>query len=391
MSVPKTLAFTILGPGKKKRQTTTKTTMSEAKPSSATAARRQFALRRASSLAVEGKGKEKAKTATEYVQITKTALEFRVASLNAELKLLDEVSAMSDGEKLKTLFELLDKDSDGKVDAIELADGLRKVRGDVNFEESVSLAIDRVSRFDKDHDAKLSLKEFREYVDIFSDKLGSPFSEVAGMLVVSVLFADTGNTATENAVATSKAGQVNDIVKATEEINDESLSQEIVQSRMRALFDIFDVDGSGAVDFKEVVLGLYTITENIDGVSKTAITALIMFDKDGSRSLDYEQFSRFIINVVAAAPEHITFVDIADTITSFAINGSDQDLTIEKITEMFAMDNSMKQVMNLEAATQEEVDKLKAVQIGRVNKLFDCWDLNGDSSISFHELALGLR
>ena len=102
----------------------------------------------------------------------------------------------------------------------------------------------------------------------------------------------------------------------------------------------------------------------------------MMFDKDGSRSLSYDQFSRFIINVVAAAPEHITFVDIADTITRFAIEGDEHDMTIERITEMFAMDNSMKYVMNLEAATQEEVDTLKAVQIGRVNKLFDCWDLD---------------
>jgi Ca2+-binding EF-hand superfamily protein len=47
--------------------------------------------------------------------------------------------------------------------------------------------------------------------------------------------------------------------------------------------------------------------------------------------------------------------------------------------------------MDLSKATQEEVEKLKGTEMGRVNKLFDLWDVDSDGVIDLHELALGMR
>jgi Ca2+-binding EF-hand superfamily protein len=105
--------------------------------------------------------------------------------------------------------------------------------------------------------------------------------------------------------------------------------------------------------------------------------------------LNFEQFSRFIINVVASGPEKVTFNDLADFITRSACVGN--EMTTEKLAERFAMQQSMKYIMDFSRATPAEVDKLSASQCGRVNKLFDMWDLDGDGYIDFHELALGLR
>jgi hypothetical protein len=107
--------------------------------------------------------------APDYVKITRAALEFKILTLQAELKLLLDLAAFSDEEKLGTIFFLLYKDRDGgSISAVELTDGLRKVCGDVDFKERPPLAIARVASFDTDGDAKLS---FEENLILYGDTL----------------------------------------------------------------------------------------------------------------------------------------------------------------------------------------------------------------------------
>ena len=69
---------------------------------------------------------------------------------------------MSDDDKLKILFDMLDTDEDGKLSALELADSLRKIDGDVEFEESVLAAVDQVMTFDTNEDGLVDLEEFEK-------------------------------------------------------------------------------------------------------------------------------------------------------------------------------------------------------------------------------------
>ncbi len=53
---------------------------------------------------------------------------------------MNKLSVLTGEGKLDTLFMLLDKDQDGKLNSVKLADNLCKVQGDVDFEESFALS-----------------------------------------------------------------------------------------------------------------------------------------------------------------------------------------------------------------------------------------------------------
>lgn len=68
----------------------------------------------------------------------------------------------------------------GTLAPCELADGIKRIRGDVTFDESIALALDRVARFDKDGNAKLDLDEFKEYAKTMCEGLGTTFHGTCG-------------------------------------------------------------------------------------------------------------------------------------------------------------------------------------------------------------------
>lgn len=229
-----------------------------------------------------------------FSQISKAAIKMQILSLSMQLALLEELEPMNDEEKLQALFELLDKDGDGCLSAVELAEGLRKVRGDVTFEQSIALAMERVAEFDKDGDGKFQLSEFKNYVDTLCEALGANFHELSEMLIISVVFNDIGNSETEDFAADLLK---DDITAAIQE--EEKLRKFMDDERMVALFHLFDSDMSGSVSFPEVVMGIYKITEDLDGAAATAVAALMMFDDDDSQSLDYVEFTKFILQLIA--------------------------------------------------------------------------------------------
>ena len=77
------------------------------------------ATRRASSVAINSsiKKKTEAKTTSDFVKFSKFILQMQMLEIQSQLDLIDELSKMSDEDKLETLFSLIDRDGDGKIDA----------------------------------------------------------------------------------------------------------------------------------------------------------------------------------------------------------------------------------------------------------------------------------
>jgi Ca2+-binding EF-hand superfamily protein len=88
----------------------------------------------------------------------------------------------------------------------------------------------------------------------------------------------------------------------------------LAHTRMEELFILFDKDGSGELTFKEVAIGLYQITRNVEESTKAAMDLLLMMDKNDTRTLNYEQFCRLILAIVATA--NSTFEELADDLVS---------------------------------------------------------------------------
>ena len=136
---------------------------------------------------------------------------------------------------------------------------------------------------------------------------------------------------------------------------------------------------------------MYKITDGIEGTAKAAIEALMLCDDSSERKLDYANFTKFIIHVVAASPDHVTFDDVADTMTK-QVATADLNIDGETLNDMFAMDRTIHAaVEEMKAATQDQVDHINLSEMTRILRLFNLWDLDKNGTIDFHELALGLR
>jgi Ca2+-binding EF-hand superfamily protein len=229
-----------------------------------------------------------------------------------------------------------------------------------------------VAVFDQDGDAKLDHDEFGDFVDVMTKELGTDFHEFAEFLVLQLVFSDSGNTIEEEIAGELATADINAAVKKREELFDM-----LVDPRMIELFKLFDVDGSRILTFKEVACGLYQIAPNMEDNVKTTMNLLLMMDKDDKRTLNYEQFGRLIMGIVASAD--CTFEDIADELTVSMIDGN--TISDAELSNLIVVD---------EAATDGE-ETMDALSYGRLQKLFDLWDDDGNGDITFKELVEGLK
>lgn len=278
-------------------------------PAQATTLLKHVAVHQASTVAAASKKAQRNSVGTaghggpsSFAQLTKAMLECELLAVSARLRILEELAPLNEEEKMQVLFQILDKNRDGSLSVVELADGLRKIRGDVNFEESIALAMARVASFDTDGDAKLDYDEFKRYTTTLVESFGTAgsgstnltFHDLAEMLIVAVTF-EEGNDEVEN-LFTALADD--DITVALQD--DLHLAKVMDDERMVTLFHMFDLDADGSVDFLELVRGLYKITDALDDAATTAVVALLAFDEDGNEQFDYQEFTRFILKFMVA-------------------------------------------------------------------------------------------
>jgi len=290
------------------------------------------AIHNASKIACSSEKAKRITTPSAFAERTKMIIELEIFALNARLMLLEELATMTDEEKMDCLFKVLDKNRDGSLSVIELADGLRKINGDVSFEDSLELAMERVASFDTDGDAKLQFPEFQAYVTKLAEAFGSTFHDLAEMLVLSVVFSDTGNDEEENRTAEIAEETITQAL-----LEEEALTRVMADERTKVLFHLFDLDSDGSVDFAEVVMGLYKITDDLDCVVASGMAALEVFDEEGNNNFDYKEFTRFLVQLIAKTGQ--TFDEFVFRMTKVTAEDNEQnnmskESLMESIREM---------------------------------------------------------
>lgn len=350
--------------------------------------------------AARRKSLQSSSTVSAFVQKTREELLLQKAQILSQLALIDDLEAMEDEAKLDLLFTLIDRDGDGTVDANELAAALRKRNKGLAVQESIEHAIKLVATHDVNGDAKLDLYEFKSCVYDMIKELGVSFGEFAEFLVFQINSCDETDDDAENI-------QGEEFEKAQEEILSLSTHQ-----RMKELFILFDVDGSGELTFKEVAIGLYQITRNVEESTKAAMDLLLMVDKNDTRTLNYEQFCRLILAIVTTA--NSTFDEISDDLVSINLLHAStfkhyltaydlQILALSRNDEISPDDLAALTVADVIYETVREdkgskkqvegdvSDIISNLSYGRLKKLFDLWDVNHDGDITFSELIIGLQ
>lgn len=359
-----------------------------------------------------------AMTPAAFVQAKRSAIDFQILALQAEVKVLEELESVAhDLELLWTsLMDVLesnggggdDVEGKGKVDVTLLVEGLERTcaNGGTNsggavlgsFQSRMASAKDYLLAEYRPH-TLLNKEEFSKVATMLMDQMGCSATDLASILVMSVAF-DVGppslSATMESAERLQQAHEKQAYHKATHD------------ERMKALYKLFDFTHDGQVSFKEVVLGLYKLTDEIEGTtSKAAVEALLVMEANDSRSLTYEQFGKLIMNVVAAHPDDVKFEDIADKLTKLAAEPHVFDA--DNVQHLFAMDKTLQTVVEKMKAAGSELSppgssdsktdtdsnefvlSLSGVEMIKANRLFDMWDLDHDDKVNFQELSLGLR
>lgn len=347
------------------------------------------ATMRTASMKASVTNKEKAsksKSTSDFVKFTTAALEFQIMTLQAQLDLIRSLSECTDDEKAALIFGLLDEDGNGKIDARELASGIKRVRADLSFQESLEAAVDRIAAFDTDDDARLDPAEFKKFLETMAEIMGTDFHEISELIVLQVLFSPTANTFEEEVAGhvVQETGAMDEAIKETKELNEAMLDE-----RMMALFKLFDLNNDGQVEFKEIAIGLNKMTMDMDASAKSALSALLLFDRDDKRTLDYEEFTMLILNLVAAGGKDVSFDDVADAMTLAACMPA--VMTEEDLAELIVVDELYNGLKELQEAEDEIAQAVDILQYGRMKRLFALWDLNHDGKIDGAELLIGLR
>ena len=340
----------------------------------------------ASSLAAASqmrKGTKMASTIGESGGYSRSFLEFRRIRCKAELDLIDsqldlleELSLMSPDEAIMTVFGLLDKDNRGSFVTAELGNGLREAGGDARVTRLLRKAADALP---SDGDGTLTGQEFQDFIRFVTPKFESSTREVIELLVVKVLFDN------------SPRGR--GIFRHMPSARANAAEGEKHNERMLALFDLFDKNLAGLVDFKEVAVCVYNATETdqMDEFTKNAWSTLLSQAEEKRKTINYGEFVRLVDNVVTAAK--MDFNDVADSMTLAMCQPAYRKIR-EKMTTLFSLGTDMNKTLHQldqEARQGNAPDTVDVIQYRKMQRLFGLWDTDKDSAINITELALGMR
>jgi Ca2+-binding EF-hand superfamily protein len=307
---------------------------------------------------------------TSYVRLTKEANELATFVLDSDLSFWAQLDIMNEKEQKMTAFELFDRDCDGEINMKELALGLKRLSHNNILDNTIYNAPLVMRKYCKQNAKQMNFGEFALFLEELQSKLQATFQQICALTVCKICFCETGKEILTEALN-------NMLVMEISEMDPEAVFEAISEVRMMVLFGLFQPDHSGSIPFKDVVKHLLHHRSVMDNLQTEV---LYMLDRDSERRMDYDHFAELLINVSMAFPE-INVTDLADSITLSVIR-ADHDMK-----GLFMNDGVFEEAKSIEC---DDMETDAALQ-GRVDRLHELWDVDGDGFLDAEEFALGMR
>jgi Ca2+-binding EF-hand superfamily protein len=334
--------------------------------SSRNSARRSVASEDTEFKELDRKKSNRPGSVSPFLKNTHRELKEQINKLQGHIKFIQELASMNDAKRIDLLFQMIDRDGGGTVDAEELAAAMRR-NDELSFSDSIEKAIDMVAMFDKDGNLHMDIDEFRNYVAAMVKELDVSVPDFTEFLIVQLLLSEE----------TPEEKQAGDLarVKINEEVRkrQETLTA-LASDFLSEAFEMLDVDNVGVVKFQEVAKALHQTTKHESKVAQKSLSVLLMIDANDTRVLNYEQFGRLILSVSKA------------TRKSYDETADDLMCTLESQS---TWDDTSLFNATFEAKT-DFIDTVDDLTNRRLKQLFNLWDADGDGDISREELAEGL-
>lgn len=156
------------------------------------------------------------------------ALQREVDAAQNEMEFLNDLASMNDEERINCLFDTLDEDRGGLIDAEELAAAMEQNKsGIMSTSESLTKAIDLVAKFDADGNGELDREEFHNFVESMAPNLDMTASDFCESLLVQL-----SSAATRKDRDSTKIGQQNN--------NDDDERKTKLKKRVQKRVEVLD-------------------------------------------------------------------------------------------------------------------------------------------------------
>jgi Ca2+-binding EF-hand superfamily protein len=152
-----------------------------------------------------------------------------------------------------------------------------------------------------------------------------------------------------------------------------------VEEKLDLLYTLMDKDKSGTIDAKELADALRKRNEGLtfgDAIQKS-IEMIAIYDEDGDAELDRDEFRHFVERMVSEL--HATIDEFCEFLVYQLLFSLDDD-----------DDNEAVDISQLKDQVRERGQLLDALSDPRMMSLFVLFDRDGDSAVSFKEVACGL-
>ena len=157
--------------------------------------------------------------------------------------------------------------------------------------------------------------------------------------------------------------------------------------KMMELFVLFDKDNKSSVDFKDVAIGLYQLTDDMHDAQRQAAALLLMMDVDDQRTLIYEKFAKLIMAMTAISGIgfEIMYDQLKDALQQ------NKPVPEEFLNEIRVTQQDLNATRDKMQKKENDKKNLDALSYSRTSKLFEQWDTDNSGTIDFQELLVGLR
>ena len=213
------------------------------------------------------------------------------------------LDALSD-PRMVSLFVLFDRDGDSAVSFKEVACGLYHLTK--SMEESAKATTGLLLMMDKDDKRVLVYEQFAKLILAIAAAAHTTFDEVADDLTLAMTAegADQMDPKVMKAltIADEEYRQARDAERAEKE--QRRVMDALSYGRTHRLFDIWDCNGDGTIDFEELFAGLQryqTAANSSAGADEIEeiVQALMPQDVDGDQALDKDEFAAAMVNADA--------------------------------------------------------------------------------------------
>ena len=325
-----------------------------------------------------------ATTISAFIAQTKMNLELQMVALQAQLDLVSELTSMTHkSEKMDLLFSLITTNGHMKsLEEVKMA--VQKASTNLTFGEQIQQALAKAEA----PSTPMKRATFETFVDEVVGHLNTTVGDFAEFVVYQVLF--TGVAAEMKQQEDAAAAAISAAAAIIEDLTlGPARTSVLNDERMQSLFVLFDKDADSAVDFKDVAIGLYPLTNNMGKEAKNAASLLLMVDKDDRRVLTYEQFAKLMLAVSGAFG--MTFDELADQLTWALANQSGQEVDESILQEITVAEEAYTKAEEKRKEDDQHRKTLDALSYSRTQKLFELWDSNHDGALDFQELLSGIR